>query len=316
MTWCRRLGWIVLAVLTSQVTALINGWSWLPAGAWLRHVMNRSVERLPERDLPDGRLLFVAPHPDDEALAAGGLISERTRQGHPVFVAYVTMGDGFPLDTVLLTHTLPVRHADNQALGLARQQEALRASQLLGVPRAQVTFLGFPDRGLNALMSTHFDQPFTSRYTGVQQNPYPDTWRPGAEYSGAELLEQLQAVVAWASPDVILWPDGHDRHPDHRAVHTLMTKVSPALTGVRHWTYLVHGSLEWPLPKGHHPAWPLVPPLLIHLQPGWSYLRLTPMATAKKLAAIMAYPSQMRVLSHFMRAFAKANELYRQITRL
>ena len=41
----------------------------------------------------DTRLLVFAPHPDDEVLAAGGLIQQVREAGGIVHVVYVTSGD-------------------------------------------------------------------------------------------------------------------------------------------------------------------------------------------------------------------------------
>ncbi len=41
------------------------------------------------------RLVVVAPHPDDETLAAGGLIQRVLHEGGTVRVVVLTPGDGF-----------------------------------------------------------------------------------------------------------------------------------------------------------------------------------------------------------------------------
>src|SRR5207247_6384648 len=42
------------------------------------------------------RVLVFAPHPDDESLAAGGLITRLVHAGDAVRVVFVTNGDGYP----------------------------------------------------------------------------------------------------------------------------------------------------------------------------------------------------------------------------
>ncbi|HHY98975.1 MAG TPA: hypothetical protein GX509_09585 [Firmicutes bacterium] len=46
---------------------------------------------------PHDRLLIIAPHCDDETLAAGGAHHDAVRLGAKAYVAVVTNGDGFPL---------------------------------------------------------------------------------------------------------------------------------------------------------------------------------------------------------------------------
>ena len=298
---------LFLVLLIIQGAAVINGWTWWPAGAWLHGYLRRRIQRLPVLPLPAGRVLFVAPHPDDEVLAAGGMIAELVSRGEQVYVLYITLGDGFPLDAMLLTHRFPVRPQDNLELGKRRQQEARTASSILGIPAAHLAFLGFPDQGLATLLSGEPATVFTSRHTRVDHNPYLGTWCPGASYTRTELDRQVREVLDWAAPEVVLVPHSRDRHPDHRAVHKLMT--SGLLGKEVQWEYIVHGSLEWPIPKGHHPNWPLLPPRALGRDEGWKQVRLDSGVVQIKSRSILAYPSQIRLLSRFVRAFARANEL-------
>src|ERR1700722_5927563 len=45
---------------------------------------------------PATRLLIIAPHPDDETLAAAGLMRRVISRGGAVHVVWMTSGDGFP----------------------------------------------------------------------------------------------------------------------------------------------------------------------------------------------------------------------------
>ena len=44
----------------------------------------------------DSRLLMIAPHPDDEALATGGLLQRAQAKGAQVYVAFLTDGENNP----------------------------------------------------------------------------------------------------------------------------------------------------------------------------------------------------------------------------
>ena len=72
----------------------------------------------------------VAPHPDDETLAAGGLISDLTRWGWRVTIVVVTDG--------------AASHPHVRDLSLIREVECRRATQALGVSEPP-KFLRFPD---------------------------------------------------------------------------------------------------------------------------------------------------------------------------
>ena len=75
------------------------------------------------------RLLVLAPHPDDEAIACGGLIAQHLRDGRAVRVVVATNGAA-------------------QGDASVREDESRRGLAQLG-GAAEVVFLGFPDRGLN-----------------------------------------------------------------------------------------------------------------------------------------------------------------------
>src|SRR6202050_2981838 len=49
-----------------------------------------------EERLGDGGLVVIAPHPDDESLACGGLIAEAQAEGRTVRVVIVSEGTGCP----------------------------------------------------------------------------------------------------------------------------------------------------------------------------------------------------------------------------
>ena len=77
-----------------------------------------------------GSLVVVAPHPDDETLAAGGLMFDLVRAGWQVSIVVITDG--------------AASHPDIGALPGIRARECRRAAATLGV-LAPPIFLGFPD---------------------------------------------------------------------------------------------------------------------------------------------------------------------------
>ena len=75
--------------------------------------------------------VVVAPHPDDETLAAGGLIVALTSRGIPVTVVAVTDGE----------HA----YAENKGLAEIRRKEQADALARLGVPAPSIVRLGVTD---------------------------------------------------------------------------------------------------------------------------------------------------------------------------
>jgi LmbE family N-acetylglucosaminyl deacetylase len=70
--------------------------------------------------------LFIAPHPDDEVLGAGGVIKKFSKEGHEVYVLVITRGS-------------PKYYSDEKIQNV--RKEALEAHKILGVK--QTVFLDF-----------------------------------------------------------------------------------------------------------------------------------------------------------------------------
>jgi LmbE family N-acetylglucosaminyl deacetylase len=83
--------------------------------------------------LPAGRLLVLAPHPDDETIGCGGTISMSLRRGAYVRVVVVTRGD----------YARTVK--DRETVASIRQLELVGATRALGLEIADVIQLGFAD---------------------------------------------------------------------------------------------------------------------------------------------------------------------------
>lgn len=82
------------------------------------------------------RLLVLAPHPDDEAIACGGLLALHARDGREALVAILT--DGARSERGDLTE---------ESLVEARREESREGLRRLGGPEPR--FLGLPDRSLS-----------------------------------------------------------------------------------------------------------------------------------------------------------------------
>lgn len=81
-----------------------------------------------------GRVLVVAPHPDDEVAGPGGVLVHHARAGDPVAVLFVTSGvNGDPERA----------RGDPSSYVALRRREAREAAVVLGV--GETTFWDFPD---------------------------------------------------------------------------------------------------------------------------------------------------------------------------
>lgn len=246
------------------------------------------------------RVLVLAPHPDDEVLATGGVIQEHLRKGHVVKVVLVTCGDGQRRGPFL-----PARHF--QRLGEQRYRESLKALALLGVTEKRVIVLGYPDRGLAHL---ELSRLYTSPYTKARSVPYAGAYRPGAPYTQASLVQDLTDIVRSEQPEIIYLPHPRDRHGDHRATYAF-AQIALANTSIRpqQRCYLIHYGV-WPLPAGKHLQRDLLPPRALRRDAEWLLHELRPEQVALKYRAILCYRTQTKYLEEHLLSFARRNELF------
>jgi LmbE family N-acetylglucosaminyl deacetylase len=89
---------------------------------------------------PPGRVVVVAPHPDDEVFGAGGVMRDLRRSGWAVVLVAVTDGEG-----------AFGRRGARERAALARRRRAEQALALacLGLAEVEVHRLGLPDGDLN-----------------------------------------------------------------------------------------------------------------------------------------------------------------------
>jgi LmbE family N-acetylglucosaminyl deacetylase len=178
---------------------------------------HRAWRHLPDGTLTDiigtGTCLILAPHPDDESLACGGLIAACTEAGRPPLVAILTDGAG--------------SHPNSRAfppdrLRARRAQEARTALTRLGLPPDRLTFLNQPDTA-----APHAGPAFDKTVTIL-----------------LALIRQEPACTA------ILAPWRHDPHCDHEAASCLAAAASKT-AAIRHVAYPVWGwtlSPDTPIP--------------------------------------------------------------------
>jgi LmbE family N-acetylglucosaminyl deacetylase len=271
------------------------------------------------------RLLVIAPHPDDETIAAGGLIQRVRANGGDVRVVLVTAGDGFVEAVKHETGELQPRPSAYVAYGQQRLREARAALRILAPDHARLQILGFPDGGLDGLLQAHWwrSSPERSRTTGATDPPYNDqALEPDVPYDGDDLRRELEHVIRVTRPTIVALPDPRDRHPDHRAagLFTLLAlqdwsarrpkKEMPDLLA-----YLVHWP-DWP------PGWdagspqprpdtPLeLPRALVHPDGVRVALVLSDAELAIKEAALRKHITQLEVMRPFLTAFLRRTEPY------
>ncbi len=161
--------------------------------------------------------MLIAPHPNDEALAAGVILHRALQAGSAVRVVYVTDGDNNPWPQRIMERKWRLDAVDRQRWGRLRRGEAIAALRILGLDRKHADFLGLQDQGLTTLLLGE-TLPTTAYISDIIRK-----WRP------TELL----------------LPVACDRHPDHSAVAVLtrlaLSHLGAVLPEIQPWSYLVHG---------------------------------------------------------------------------
>lgn len=124
------------------------------------------------------QMLLIFAHPDDESFALGGTIAKYSEQGVNITLVAATKGEAGKAAGI----------CKPEDLGLIREQELLRAAEVLGI--AKVIFLGYRDK----------EVPIAPPL---------------------EIIERLIRIIRDVRPQVIITfgADGASGHRDHRAIH-------------------------------------------------------------------------------------------------
>ncbi len=149
--------------------------------------------RPPEFAARLGRTVVVAPHPDDEALACGGLLALLARQGVEAHVVLVTDGAASHPGS----RTFPP-----ERLRAVREAETRAAVRILG-HGDRVHALGLPDGAVPAPGTEAFD----------------------------EAASRLAALLARLAPATVVVPWRRDPHPDHEAAWRLAHATRESAAG-------------------------------------------------------------------------------------
>lgn len=159
------------------------------------------------------RLLVLAPHPDDETLAAGEVIQCAAAAGAALRIVFATDGDNNPWPQRWLEKRWRIGVSERARWGRRRRSEAVAALGVLGVDAGAARFLGWPDQGLTDCLMR----------------------------DDAAVVE-LQAEIAAFAPTHVVVPTLGDRHPDHSALR-VMTDAALLRAGsaALRLGYVVHG---------------------------------------------------------------------------
>nr|MDQ3038040.1 PIG-L family deacetylase [Myxococcota bacterium] len=167
-------------------------------------------------------LWVLAPHPDDESLMAAEIIASAVRARRPIFVHVMTNGDlGCGRD------------------GWRRQDEAVAAMEVLGLPERQLRFLGYPDGWLDALGSEPLSPLPRTRRDGTcgegavtygargEGGADVHTRRAGSPgtYTAQGAIDDLVHLLERDRPSDVYVSHPIDDHPDHATTYVLLRRA-------------------------------------------------------------------------------------------
>jgi LmbE family N-acetylglucosaminyl deacetylase len=167
------------------------------------------------------RVLFFAPHPDDEGLAAAGLLQRAAALGARVHLVFVTNGDNNVWAQRYIERRWQVAESDRLRWGELRKREVRAAIEAMGLGRkAGLRFLNLPDQEVTSLL---------------RKVP-------------ARLSAILREEIDQFKPTLVLAPSLYDAHPDHSA---LSVAIALALErseypSARCYNYIIHRPRQMP----------------------------------------------------------------------
>lgn len=290
---------------------MLLGGTWFAFGALSAPQPARSLPLLDHDSLGD-RVLVIAPHPDDEVIATGGLIQRALGDGRRVKVVVVTAGDGFKRAAMQVSGNTHPKPEDYSRMGLMRMQETREATRMFGLPAKDLVFLCYPDGGTKAMWERNWDHDHAHRgINGKRLCGYTFAYDKDSSYCGEHLVEDLSEIVRDYKPTAIVYPDPNDSHHDHWTVSAFSQYVM-LLTGFTgaEYSYLVHRE-AFPRPRKYQPEMSLDPPYALKsVGTTWFTMPLTSGEERGKREATERFDTQLKSLRDLLEGFVRRNELY------
>jgi LmbE family N-acetylglucosaminyl deacetylase len=148
---------------------------------------------------PVATLVFFHAHPDDEAIATGGVMAKAAAAGHRVVLITATRGEHGEVDDGFLE--------SGEQLWERRVKETAEAARILGVHRQD--FLGYVDSGMMGTPTNDASESF---------------WQADVD----EAAKRLAAILEEETADILTVYDEHGAygHPDHIQVHRVGVRAA------------------------------------------------------------------------------------------
>jgi len=266
--------------------------------------------------------MVFSPHPDDEMLMAGGVISDAAAHGDTVTVVIMTNGD-----------------LNGVSTGYTRMRETVAGMTYLGLSDQSVVFLGYGDQSLLPISQLSSDTTVYTSAAGVSAT-YADQglghmdyhrYRTGvsAAYTRGNIGADVDAILLAMRPTDVYFTTIYDVHPDHSATGLFVTQ---SLIRLKRQGYsfvshvhegLIHvpcngctDETKWPMPA-FTPTTPFPEPVYLDTTPlvweQWESVPVPPQMQNTdpdlntKYQGISKYVTQSQT---WLYAFVKSNEIF------
>ncbi len=147
----------------------------------------KAVALMPGHNLT-GKTMVIAPHADDETLGCGGTISLLVQAGIEVHIVFVSDGS--------MSHPNSSKY-NEAARAVLRQNEAIAAAAILGVPENCCSFMKLKDGAVPHYGDRGFD----------------------------EAVAGITKIISGVKPLNVFLPFENDPHPDHIACWQITTEA-------------------------------------------------------------------------------------------
>lgn len=149
-------------------------------------MINQDIPVAPEQCVTGfGTTIIVAPHADDESLGCGGVIALLRKYEQKVFILLLTDG------TLSHPHS---KEFPSEKLRELRENELIKAAEIMGVSPEHLIFCRFKDRNLPTESCDDFNKT----------------------------VQNISKIFAILKPESLFVPWRRDPHPDHRAAYELI----------------------------------------------------------------------------------------------
>lgn len=300
---------ILIILLLGLLVGTINSWFL---------VKQRKLSLLPIKN--NDRIMIIAPHPDDEILATGGLLTHFFKNAIPVKIIYLTCGDSNPS---LFWRDKKLKFSPDKFIqtGIERKQEAETAIKILGGDKKDLLFLGYPDNRLWQMWLKPKTNVVSST-TLLNHSPYNFTFKKHRYYKGDNIISDLNESIKKFKPTIIFSPHLRETNLDHQAsglfIKNLVKKIN--WSGKLYY-YLIH--YKWmrlfriypPKNLFKNREKILYPPCSLWEKDKWFSFWLQPDQLKTKKTALRKYKSQRIVptLNWLFRSFSTQNEIFQLV---